>query len=76
MVIVRNLLHSQLTSDPAWTIQDLDDKLLSSLTHDESSTPESPAGESTAESPGEHQLPQTCFCGTGQAECNRRVGCW
>ena len=51
VVLLRGLLRSQLTSDPAWTIKDLDGELLSSLTYDTTSQPASPAGESTAGSP-------------------------
>lgn len=31
MILLREVLRSRLKSDPAWTIQDLDDELLLSL---------------------------------------------
>jgi hypothetical protein len=55
ILLLRKLLRSKLTSDPAWTIDDLDDEMLSSLIRDIDAQPASPAGKSSADSPGEDQ---------------------
>jgi hypothetical protein len=56
--ILRKLLLSRLTSNPPWTIGDLDDALLSSLTRDIAAQPADPEGESPAGSRGgDQQLP-------------------
>ena len=52
VLLLRELLLSQLTDDPAWTIGDLDEKLLTSLVQ-EPAQPAGPAGDSTAGTPGE-----------------------
>ena len=53
VLLLRELLLSQLTGDPAWTIGDLDEKLLTSLVQDAPAQPAGPAGDSTVGTPGE-----------------------
>ena len=53
--LLRKLLLSRLTSDPAWSIQDLDDQLLVSLTRGTPGQAASPSGETPAASPGADQ---------------------
>ena len=55
VLLLRRLLRSQLSSDHAWAIKDLDGELLSSLTRDIAAQPASLAGESAAATPGEDQ---------------------
>jgi Apea-like HEPN len=47
VLLLRELLFSQLTGDPAWTINDLDEKLLTSLIQDTPAQPAGPGGDST-----------------------------
>ena len=72
--LLRKLLLSQLTSDPTWSIQDLDDELLRSLTRGITTPAASPPVEALADnSDEEQQLPAarcpashrqvTCFIG-------------
>jgi hypothetical protein len=53
VLLLRELLLSQLTGDPAWTIDDLDKKVLTSMIQDAAAQPVGPAGESTAGTPDE-----------------------
>jgi hypothetical protein len=53
VLLLRELLFSQLTGDPAWTINDLDEKLLTSLIQDTPAQPAGPAADSTAGTPDE-----------------------
>jgi hypothetical protein len=53
VLLLRELLLSQLTGDPAWTISDLDEKLLTSLIQDAPAQPAGPAVDSTAGAPDE-----------------------
>jgi len=53
--LLRKLLLSRLTSDPAWSIQDLDDELLVSLTRGIADLAASPPEEAPAGNPDEDQ---------------------
>ena len=53
--LLRKLLLSRLTSDPAWTIQDLDDELLVSLTRGIADQAVSPSEHAPAGSPDQDQ---------------------
>jgi hypothetical protein len=59
--LLRKLLLSQLTNDPTWSIQDLDDELLRSLTRGITTPAASPPAEAPAGNPdGDQQLPAAC----------------
>lgn len=53
--LLRKLLLSRLTSDPAWTIQDLDDELLVSLTRGAADQAASPPGQTPPGNPDQDQ---------------------
>jgi len=60
--LLRKLLLSRLTSDPAWSIEDLDDELLRSLTRGITSLAAGPPVEALAGNPDEDQQDVRSMC--------------
>lgn len=70
--LLRKLLLSRLTSDPAWSIQDLDDELLRSLTRGVATPAASPPEEAPAGNPDEDQQLPAARCSAS----HRQVTCF